>query len=140
MKPDGAASARSFERSNGWWRRRRRSGDRRRVRRLAVSVEGHIDPDGTDGGQASSCGRKKGNWQLARDTTPSAAQVLVDGKARGVSPITLSDLSAGSHEVELKSSAGTVRRTVTIAANETAALDESIFAGWGDASCRRSKS
>jgi hypothetical protein len=63
-------------------------------------------------------------------TTPSAAQVLVDGKVRGVTPVTLADLSAGNHEVELKSSAGTVRRTVEIAANETATLDESIFAGW----------
>jgi len=73
---------------------------------------------------------QKGIGSLRVTTTPSAAQVLVDGKARGVSPITLNDLSAGSHEVELKSNAGTVRRTVTIAANETAALDESIFAGW----------
>ena len=73
---------------------------------------------------------KKGIGGLRVTTTPSAAQVVVDGKARGVSPITLADLSAGSHEVELKSAAGTVRRTVTIAANETAALDESIFAGW----------
>ena len=32
--------------------------------------------------------------------------------------------------MELRSDAGIVRRTVTIAASETAALDESIFAGW----------
>jgi hypothetical protein len=72
----------------------------------------------------------KGVGKLRVTTTPPAARVLVDGKARGVSPITVADLNAGSHEVELKSDAGTVRRTVTIAANETAALDESIFAGW----------
>jgi hypothetical protein len=73
---------------------------------------------------------RKGVGSLRVTTTPSAAQVLVDGKARGVTPVTIADLNAGNHEVELKSDAGTVRRTVTIGANETAALDESIFAGW----------
>jgi hypothetical protein len=56
--------------------------------------------------------------------------VIVDGKARGVTPLTLPDLSAGRHTVELKSDAGTVRRTVTVGANETAAVEESIFSGW----------
>jgi hypothetical protein len=56
--------------------------------------------------------------------------VLVDGKARGVTPLTLADLSPGRHEVSLESNAGTVRRSVTVIANETAEIDESIFSGW----------
>ena len=84
----------------------------------------------TAGGKRPPAAGRKGVGSLRVTTTPSAAQVLVDGKARGVTPVTLADLSSGNHEVELKSDAGTVRRTVTIAANETAALDESIFAGW----------
>ena len=47
-----------------------------------------------------------------------------------MTPLTLADLAAGRHTVELKSSAGTVERTVTIAANQTAQLEESIFSGW----------
>jgi hypothetical protein len=63
-------------------------------------------------------------------TTPAGARVTVDGKPHGVTPVTVGDLSPGNHEVALESSAGTVRRTVTIAANQTAQLEESIFSGW----------
>jgi hypothetical protein len=63
-------------------------------------------------------------------SSPTGAQVLVDGKFRGVTPLTLADLAPGRHEVVLKSEAGTVRRVVTVAAGETAAVEESIFSGW----------
>ena len=56
--------------------------------------------------------------------------MTVDGKPHGVTPVTVGDLSPGNHEVALESSAGTVRRTVTVAANQTAQLEESIFSGW----------
>ena len=62
-------------------------------------------------------------------STPSA-QVIVDGKVRGVTPLTIADLSVGRHTIELKSDAGTVERTVTVDANATAEIDESIFSGW----------
>ena len=75
-------------------------------------------------------GGRKGTGGLVVKTTPAGARVLVDGKARGVSPLTLTDLSPGSHEVALESNAGTIHRTVTVAANETAEIDESIFSGW----------
>ena len=54
----------------------------------------------------------------------------MDGKTRGVTPLTLADLSAGHHEVVLKGDGGTVQRTVTIAANQTATIDEGIFSGF----------
>src|SRR5262245_14033855 len=63
-------------------------------------------------------------------TTPAAARVTVDGKPHGVTPVTVDDLSPGNHDVSLVSSAGTVRRTVTVVANQTVQLDESIFSGW----------
>ena len=63
-------------------------------------------------------------------STPSGAQVLVDGKARGATPLTLTDVIAGRHTVELKSDAGTVERTVSVAADKTAEITESIFSGW----------
>ena len=63
-------------------------------------------------------------------STPVGAQVFVDGKARGVTPLTITDLAVGRHAVELKSAAGTIERTVTVAADKTAEIDESIFSGW----------
>jgi hypothetical protein len=74
--------------------------------------------------------RKSAAGGLRVTSTPAAAQVFVDGKARGVTPLTLTDLSVGRHAVELKSAAGTVERTVTIAADKTEEMDESIFSGW----------
>jgi len=73
---------------------------------------------------------RKGIGSLRIGSTPPGAQVAVDGKPRGITPITLTDVSAGSHEVVLQSDAGTVTRTVTVSANATATLDEAIFSGF----------
>ena len=80
-------------------------------------------------GRATAAGRRAtGGVKIT--TTPPGARVTVDGKPHGVTPVTVGDLGPGNHEVGLESSAGTVRRTVTIAANQTATLEESIFSGW----------
>jgi hypothetical protein len=63
-------------------------------------------------------------------STPDGARVLVDGKERGVTPLTVADLAPGVHHVTISASGGTVQRDVRVAANETAEIDESIFAGW----------
>jgi len=63
-------------------------------------------------------------------STPAGAEVLVNGKSRGVTPLTLADLPAGRYTIDLKSTAGAVRRTVTVAADMTAEIDELIFSGW----------
>jgi hypothetical protein len=63
-------------------------------------------------------------------STPPGAQVLVDGKTRGVTPLDLADLSPGHHEVALQSDAGSVKRTVTVTANATVTIDEAIFSGF----------
>jgi hypothetical protein len=63
-------------------------------------------------------------------STPDGAKVLVDGKPRGVTPLTVADLRPGRHEVALQSDAGTVHRTVTVDANQTATIDEAIFSGF----------
>jgi len=67
---------------------------------------------------------------LSVTTTPPGAQVTIDGKPRGVTPLELTDVSPGKHEVALKSDAGSVRRTVTLAAGKTVTIDEAIFSGW----------
>jgi hypothetical protein len=67
---------------------------------------------------------------LAITSTPAGAKVIVDGKSRGVTPLTLADLSAGPHRVALESSKGTVQREVKIAAGSEIRLDEAIYPGW----------
>ena len=68
--------------------------------------------------------------QLMARSEPAGARVLVDGRERGVTPLTLDDVTLGSHTVVLQSDRGSVRRTVTVAADRAALVSESIFAGW----------
>jgi hypothetical protein len=63
-------------------------------------------------------------------STPPGARVVVDGRARGVTPLDLADLKPGRHEVALESDAGSITRTVTVSANATATIDEAIFSGF----------
>jgi len=69
-----------------------------------------------------------GILQVSSD--PAGAQVLVDGEPRGTTPLTLDGLAVGRHDVALESPAGSVRRQITIAANETTRMDELIFSSW----------
>ena len=52
--------------------------------------------------------------QLAIQSEPAGAKVLVDGTERGIAPLTISDLAPGEHRVELQSDGVTVRHTVTV--------------------------
>jgi PEGA domain len=63
-------------------------------------------------------------------STPPGARVVIDGRARGVTPLDLADLRAGRHEVALESDAGSVTRSVTVSANAAATIDEAIFSGF----------
>jgi hypothetical protein len=60
--------------------------------------------------------------QLTIQSEPAGAKVLVDGTPRGVAPLTVSDLAAGSHEVVLESDAGSVRHVVDVQPGATASL------------------
>jgi hypothetical protein len=73
--------------------------------------------------------KSKRMGSLKVTTEPSNAQVIVDGKPRGITPITVTDLTAGSHKIVLESTEGTVRRIVQITAGREAAISESIFPG-----------
>jgi hypothetical protein len=73
---------------------------------------------------------RKGMGSLRVSSNPAGAQVVVDGKARGVTPLTLADVSPGRHDVALQSDVGTVTRTVTVSANSTTSVDEAIFSGF----------
>jgi hypothetical protein len=67
---------------------------------------------------------------LAIRSTPSQANVTVDGKARGVTPLTLSDVPVGLRRIVIESSAGTVSREVRVVAGSQVTIDETIISGW----------
>jgi hypothetical protein len=68
--------------------------------------------------------------ELRVDSTPAGATVLIDGKSRGVTPLTIAGLAPGRHDVLIKSDAGSVRRTVTVSTKEATEVNEAIFSGW----------
>jgi hypothetical protein len=72
----------------------------------------------------------KRTGQLVVTSEPPGARVLIDGAARGVTPVTLDNLSVGPHVVLLRSDQGSVQRTVEVTAGRTAQIAESIYAGW----------
>jgi hypothetical protein len=86
-------------------------------------------PDARGGAAGRSRAGAGGIGTLRVKSNP-ASTVLVDGKPRGDTPVTLNDIPAGKHDVTLRSQAGTVRRAVTLAANETVDIDERIFPGF----------
>jgi hypothetical protein len=53
---------------------------------------------------------------------PDGARVIVDGSARGVTPLVVGELAIGSHEVLLQTDATSIRQTVTIEPGATASL------------------
>ena len=60
--------------------------------------------------------------KLQVQSEPAGAKVTIDGTARGVTPVTVSDLTPGDHEVILQSETGNARHVVTIQAGTTASL------------------
>jgi serine/threonine-protein kinase len=59
---------------------------------------------------------------LSIATDPPGARVAVDGKARGTSPLTVGDLAAEPHKVTVTNDAGSVERTVAVAAGSTTSV------------------
>jgi hypothetical protein len=55
-------------------------------------------------------------------TDPPGARITIDGRARGVSPITVSDLTAEEHKITATTDAGSVERTVLVTAGSTASV------------------
>jgi len=72
----------------------------------------------------------RGAGELIVRSEPAGAKVLVDGRERGVTPLTLGDLALGSHTVVIENDKGSVRRTVKVVSDRPVVVSESIFAGW----------
>jgi hypothetical protein len=59
-------------------------------------------------------------------TDPPGAAVAVDGKPRGVSPVTVTDLTAAQHIVTVTGAAGVVERTVLVSSGVTKSVMYSL--------------
>jgi hypothetical protein len=59
---------------------------------------------------------------LRVQTDPARLQVLVDGVAKGVSPVVIDQLVPGEHEVSVRTSSGVIRRKVNVQPRETLSL------------------
>lgn len=68
--------------------------------------------------------------KLVVSTTPSGARVFLDGVLKGTAPLTIDDVSAGSHLIMAESSNGTVKNQVRVGAGETMDVELGIFSGW----------
>jgi serine/threonine-protein kinase len=60
--------------------------------------------------------------RLSIVTDPPGARVTVDGRVRGTSPLTVADLAPEDHKVSVTNDAGSVERTVAVAAGSTASV------------------
>jgi hypothetical protein len=60
--------------------------------------------------------------RLSVVTDPPGARVTVDGRPRGTSPVTVADLTAEDHKVTVTTDAGSIERTVAVAAGSTASV------------------
>jgi PEGA domain len=77
----------------------------------------------------------KSSERLEITSDPSGAQVSVDGRSRGTTPLKLATIGAGQHEVVVSSGDSRVRRSVQIAQGATASVFVSLAktgtsAGW----------
>ena len=60
--------------------------------------------------------------RLSVETQPAGAAVLVDGTRRGLSPISVTGLTAGNHEVLIRTRHGELRQRVRLAAGESVSV------------------
>lgn len=75
-----------------------------------------------------SAGTGRGALQVS--SSPSDAELFVNGKARGKTPTLLEDLPEGDLQFVVRSEAGTVTASATVVAGETTPIEVKVFAGW----------
>jgi hypothetical protein len=67
--------------------------------------------------------------RVEASSDPAGARVIVDGRDRGVTPLTI-DVTVGPHVVVLKSDRGSVKKTVTVQEATVTLVNEALFSGW----------
>lgn len=95
-----------------------------RVRAGVESVH-HVRLPGTAGPEPEPIGSGRGG-RLQVSTDPAGALVLVNDIERGTAPVTVDDLAAGEHDVEVRSGGRSYSRSVTIEAGAITSIVLSI--------------
>ncbi len=98
---------------------------RQRTRTFSLDVA-----PGAEMTQTLDWGQMVDTGGLRVTSDPSGAQVIVDGRLRGQTPLALSELRVGRHTVVVRAETGTVTERVSVHAGETTTLDVLIYPGW----------
>jgi hypothetical protein len=80
--------------------------------------------------QRLSWGNGFNTGQASITSTPAGSKVSIDGRHMGKTPLTVSDLLPGKHEVTVEGDSGTVSAMLMVEAGETTELDVPVYAGW----------
>src|SRR4030095_14831290 len=80
--------------------------------------------------QRLSWGNGFTSGQASISSTPSGSQVSVDGRLMGTTPLTVSDLLPGKHEVTVDGEKGSVSTMLLVEAGQTTELAVPVYAGW----------
>ncbi|MGE0704064.1 MAG: PEGA domain-containing protein [Vicinamibacterales bacterium] len=67
---------------------------------------------------------------LRIESQPPGATVTIQGREQGVTPVLLEGLPVGTHELLLRGDSGSITRRVTVVADTTTEVSESIYSGW----------
>jgi hypothetical protein len=79
---------------------------------------------------AWSRSRTPGRGGLRVSSEPPGANVYVDGRLQGETPLDLPNIAVGTHTVRIESSIGSVRRTVNVVRGEEALVDVELYSGF----------
>ena len=103
----------------------------RRTQRITVAAGGeasvHVQLESVRPRAASAPTGVTGGLQISSD--PSGARVWIDGAGRGTTPLTLSNVAAGRHEVTVRTASRSVARSVTVEPGSTVSMFISMSAG-----------
>ena len=80
--------------------------------------------------QRLSWGNGFTSGQASISSTPAGSKVSIDGRLMGKTPLTVSDLLPGKHEVTVEGEKGTVSTMLMVEAGQTTELDVPVYAGW----------
>jgi hypothetical protein len=80
--------------------------------------------------QRLSWGNGFTSGQASISSTPAGSKVSIDGRFMGKTPLTISDLLPGKHEVTVEGENGSVSTMLMVEAGQTTELDVPVYAGW----------
>jgi hypothetical protein len=68
--------------------------------------------------------------QASITSEPAGSKISIDGRVMGKTPLVVSDLLPGKHEVTIEGEKGSVSTMLIVEAGQTTELDVPVYAGW----------